>query len=347
MHRDFKPDNVLVGEDGRVRVVDFGLARALDGQAAGETASSQSGSGFSGEGLRSSRERLTQVGTIMGTPGFMSPEQISGQPTDERSDQWSFCAALYEALYGALPFVGETFEEFAAKVVAGELPAQFPSPPTGVAIPAVIESALRRGLSRKPEERFPSMAALTAALEVGLSAEADSRESQRIKRRVALIVGLLAVLLVGVRQATWARVQPESLWGPTLLSFTLFACCLAVRLVLRPVLRRQLVYRRGAYFLSVLTAYMALGRTLGLFINIPLGKYLQLETLGLSMFFLTELPLVGRYYVLPVLTCWISVGLQVFLPQYRIYIMNITYLILMVSAGYLRVVRDSSAPPQR
>ena len=174
--------------------------------------------GFSGEGLRSSRERLTQVGTIMGTPGFMSPEQISGQPTDERSDQWSFCAALYEALYGRCPLSARRSRSFAAKVVAGELPAQFPSPPTGVAIPAVIESALRRGLSRKPEERFPSMAALTAALEVGLSAEADSRESQRIKRRVALIVGLLAVLLVGVRQATWARVQPESLWGPTLLS---------------------------------------------------------------------------------------------------------------------------------
>lgn len=349
IHRDFKPENVLVGEDGRVRVVDFGLARALDGAESAESANSQSGSSFSGDSVRSSRERLTQVGTVMGTPGFMAPEQIAGQTTDERSDQWSFCAALYEALYGALPFGGENFDEISLNVLSGELPPTLPSPESGVAVPAVIEQALRRGLAREPEARFPSMAALITALEAGLLPDADSVESGRLKRRVGIVLPTIGLLLIGARHVTRQSEAADSLGSSVLIGWALLLSYLAGRLVVRKQLRRQPLFRRGVYFIGILCAYFAVGRTLGWYINVPLSKYLVVETLALSALILSELPLAGRYYWLSALTCWVSIVFQIKLPQYYEVIMNITYCFLLIGIGYLRIgrshVRAAGPPP--
>ncbi len=339
IHRDFKPDNVQVGDDGRVRVVDFGLARALDSAAGADSASSHGASGSSGESLRASRERLTQIGAILGTPGFMAPEQIAGQATDERSDQWSFCAALYEALYGQLPFSGETFEEIAQSVLSGALPPSLPSPARGVAVPAVVERVLRRGLARDPGDRFPSMAALIAALEPGLLPDADSLESQRSKRRVATTLTAFGLLLMLVRQLTRPHEAPESLGSSVLIGWLLLLSYLGGRLLVRRLLRRQPAYRRGVYFVGVICTYFALGRTLGWIIDIPLSKYLILETLGLAALLLSEVPYAGRVYWLALVTCGVSITLQILTPQYRSLIMNITYLVLMFSAGYLRIAR--------
>ncbi|PCC71974.1 Serine/threonine protein kinase [Nannocystis exedens] len=149
VHRDFKPENVMVGDDGRVRVTDFGLARQHD-------APDEPRRGGTALDLV-----LTASGDQIGTPAYMSPEQHLGLPVDARSDQFSFCVALWEALYGRRPFRGDTPVTTAAAVLKGELLA----PPADARVQPAIEAALRRGLSGQPEQRFPDMPALLAALE--------------------------------------------------------------------------------------------------------------------------------------------------------------------------------------
>ncbi|WIG92896.1 serine/threonine-protein kinase [Myxococcus sp. SDU36] len=177
VHRDFKPDNVLVGRDGRVRVTDFGLARmALPGEPpSGDVA-------LSPRALPAGAEARTQTGGRLGTPVYMAPELWRGAPADARSDQFAFCVAFYEALQGERPF---TVEELAD---GGRWPGGRELPRAG-RIPPRWRRSLTRGLSARPEERFPSLAALLDALERGHA----SRRKRR-QRALALLggVGLLA-----------------------------------------------------------------------------------------------------------------------------------------------------------
>ena len=151
VHRDFKPDNVLIGSDGRARVTDFGLA--LEANVAVSVDPSVSGS-VSGSG------RLTETGMVMGTPAYMPIEQHVGHVTDHRSDQFSFCVSLYEALYGVRPFSGNTANEYCLSIRRAEIP----PPPSGVKVPRRVHRALLQGLSAKPEERHASMRALLRAM---------------------------------------------------------------------------------------------------------------------------------------------------------------------------------------
>ncbi len=157
IHRDFKPDNVLVGDDGRVRVTDFGLVAAV------ATAASAVALSKTEVALRKESELampLTQTGAVMGTPRYMAPEQHLGEPIDPRADQFAFCVALYEALYGQLPFVGTTYPVMVAHVLAGDV---VPVPTTSP-VPAIVRDAVLRGLRRDRNERFPSMRELLAVL---------------------------------------------------------------------------------------------------------------------------------------------------------------------------------------
>ncbi|HSN25108.1 MAG TPA: serine/threonine-protein kinase [Kofleriaceae bacterium] len=152
VHRDFKPENVLVDEDGRPRVSDFGLARAV-----GDTSVVSVPSGplptISGTGP------MTIEGAIIGTPAYMAPEQFAGEPVDARSDQFAFCIAAWELLFRRRPFEGATFEELKAAISSGAL--QMP-PETDV--PRAVQRVLRRGLARRPAERWPTMDVLLGAL---------------------------------------------------------------------------------------------------------------------------------------------------------------------------------------
>ncbi|KAB2899208.1 MAG: serine/threonine protein kinase, partial [Kofleriaceae bacterium] len=135
LHRDFKPDNVLVGSDGRVRVTDFGLARSL---VTGHTDDSvRFALSATGNPLRVT---LTATGAVMGTPRYMAPEQLRGEDVSAAADQFSFCVALYEALYGVHPIAGDT----AVKMVEENARAQ--PPPLDASAPAWLWPVLARGL---------------------------------------------------------------------------------------------------------------------------------------------------------------------------------------------------------
>ena len=163
VHRDFKADNVLVGEDMRARVTDFGLARRL-GPSRPDAQDERFGRGPDDEPIieRSPTDpRLTSTGAILGTPAYMAPEQHRGESADTRSDQFAFCLALYEALYGERPFPGSTRFELAEATSAGVIR---PAPAASV-VPLRVRRLVVRGLTPRAEERHGSMTALLDALE--------------------------------------------------------------------------------------------------------------------------------------------------------------------------------------
>ena len=153
VHRDFKPANTLLGKEGRVFVTDFGIAGPLH-QDAGAPLRRDDNAPVA------SLRNLTRTGQLLGTPAYMAPELMRGQRADARSDAFSFCVALHEALFGVRPFQGETLKELAQAALQGSI-----SPPKyEVKIPARVRRALLRGLRSSPEERFPSMESLLAEL---------------------------------------------------------------------------------------------------------------------------------------------------------------------------------------
>ena len=158
LHRDFKPDNVLVARDGRAIVTDFGLARpGASATPELEVSRSEARSTWRSPGTDAEAD---DADALPGTPPYMAPEQLAGRPADERSEQFSFCVALFEGLHGARPFAGASPEALAAAIAAG------PAAPTRP-LPAWLSRAVQRGLSPDPAQRWPSMQALLTALERG------------------------------------------------------------------------------------------------------------------------------------------------------------------------------------
>lgn len=184
-HRDFKPSNVLLGTDGRARVVDFGLAKYSEASRSDDAVMV----GPDGEihsfdvSEPDPADRLTVAGRCVGTPAYMSPEQSLGEPVGPASDQFSFAVALWEALYGMLPF-GEGDETF-WRCNQGRLV----EPPKDAKVPRWLEQVLRRMLQPRIENRFDSMQDAIAALQA---------DPTRRRRRLALASGgLVAALGVG------------------------------------------------------------------------------------------------------------------------------------------------------
>ena len=180
LHRDIKPDNIMVDDDGRVRVMDFGLARTS------EDASDSDPSDASPPSPGSTPElTLTEVGALVGTPAYMAPELLRGERADTRSDQFSFCVTLWEALYGERPSFGDPTSTVE-------------SPPRRAKwVPAWLRRACERGLASEPRDRWPSMNALLDEL---------ARARSKLRRRAAgVALGLCGLALAG--SAGWQRAE--------------------------------------------------------------------------------------------------------------------------------------------
>jgi eukaryotic-like serine/threonine-protein kinase len=202
VHRDFKPDNVLVGADERILVTDFGLARALAGVPPAAASHPEVASLAASRATDATR---TEAGAIVGTPAYMAPEQITGEETSERTDIYSFCVALHEALYGQRPYDGETLGELRAAILAGT---PRPAPPVPGVRPEVRD-AIARGLSRSPAERFATMGELLGKL--------AATKAPRRQWWLVAAAGAVLAAAVGVR-ATGRTDSPSSCEDPALAS---------------------------------------------------------------------------------------------------------------------------------
>lgn len=178
VHRDFKPANVLVGDDGRVRVMDFGLAVTRDRV----SLLSSDSHDLKIEADPSRTGDLTQDGMVLGTPAYMAPEQHDGRPADAKSDLYAFCASAWEALYRIRPFRGSLA---ALRIAKSEGP---PPLPPDLEVPRWIGQALRRGLQARPDDRWPDLPSLLHVL------ERDPRARRRKWMRSAIFgTGLLSI----------------------------------------------------------------------------------------------------------------------------------------------------------
>ncbi len=213
VHRDFKPENVMIGEDGRVRVLDFGLARTTDLPGSELELSSAALEQLGGQHSDAFDGTLTEAGALLGTPAYMSPEQMRGAEAGPKTDQFSYCVTLYELLYGRRPFQGGSLSTLIMQVLRGEvLP-----PPKGTKVPVAIQRAITRGLSVEEDARHPDMDALLAELDVS---PGRRRGAWGFVGAAVLAAGVLAVAMQGGEPAAadpcqGAEARLEGAWDGT------------------------------------------------------------------------------------------------------------------------------------
>ncbi len=195
VHRDFKPDNVLLrADDHHVLVSDFGLVRLADEAPLAAVSDART--------QPSSLERsLTHAGALLGTPAYMAPEMHRGEPADARSDQFAFCVALYEALYDERPFAAasgdglDTLDALAVEMMKGNVR---PAPRTSE-VPGWLRKLVVRGLAPAPGDRWPTMDALLVAL----------RRDPAQRRRGLLVGGTAGAVIIGLAITAVARGQSD------------------------------------------------------------------------------------------------------------------------------------------
>lgn len=271
VHRDYKPSNVMVSRDGRARVLDFGLVRqgdSTDGAALPSITAALNTLAVPGHDILSAS--LTIEGAIIGTPSYMSPEQLTGQPADARSDQFSFCVTLYEALYGVNPFASPTMPARVMRIMSNAVA----PPPPGAGVPPWVHEALVRGLRCEPEERWPSMDALLAALAHDPDAAPDAGTALRHTRR-PMILGAAAFAAVAVAtllvhdHIDAARAAASSPVGALVVSVLVAAVYVLLLLAGRRRLLATRIGRRLMAFGGITCGGIVLTRVVPVFVPVP------------------------------------------------------------------------------
>jgi tRNA A-37 threonylcarbamoyl transferase component Bud32 len=195
VHRDVKPQNVILNGDGKPKVSDFGIARSLDVD-----------------------HGVTQTGTVVGTSDYIAPEQADGRPVEPRTDMYSLGCVLYEALTGEVPFPGESFVAVAMRHIHEPPPSVLEQRPD---VPVRVANAIERAMAKEPEERFPTMAAFVAELQACLDGlgEPDSERTMIVPGRV-------------VRESRPRRVRPRRSAWPLVLVLAALGALVAALAVL-------------------------------------------------------------------------------------------------------------------
>ena len=307
IHRDFKPANVLVGDDGRTRVGDFGLARGMavideDHQPI-DVASPEDSPGGSSGSRNILNSELTGRGAMLGTPAYMSLEHFRGK-TVAASDQYSFGVAMFRALYGKAPYTGDGLLGLYEAIL--HEPA--PTPPLHPDVPPRLASAVLRAIAKEADARFPSMQALVAELEaiIGVDPDHDPAKSRRQRRLIATLVSVFALvsgIIAGFRSGwgatfTLKYVFFQSLLGALVMSVLAFVFR---RSVLRDAYGRRLViffltlifsicaHRATAFFsdttlMAVLRADAVYVGAVGVFASLLLERWLIVATVFMALF---------------------------------------------------------------
>ena len=315
IHADFKPDNVLIDAEDRVRVVDFGLSRRADPASAslraavsgGTAGTSRSGPAASGDAamsqpaaslslravpkphsdlddsgrLRPGEEPRSNA-RIAGTPAYMAPEQHRHHPADQRSDQFSFCVTLFTALYGQHPFAGGSLLELIINLTDGKIHA----PPADTQVPAVVHAVVVRGLALDPEARWPSLGEMLDALEKTSGRDKDPEFDLSVaKQQRVWLAGIIAASILGM--SIWVILgsakdllpSPEkNATAGAIVNAVLFAVIFRFR---GPLLKNT-INRRVTAWLVVSSIAMLVHRVITMLLEVPVATTMALDLLLLG-----------------------------------------------------------------